>query len=378
MRLLVWQWGRRGAGPRFAAGLRAGFGAVAGVEAALSLSVHAELMREPDGPVCELPVSTYEGLTGFALQWAMAPVRVGQLTARIRALRPDVAVCAMAGPLDLLMASALRRAGVAFALVVHDADPHPGDGLPLQMTLQRALVRRADALITLTGHVADRLVEQRLVAGDGSGRKKLIRSRLPPFAFGPKPPPPLAHGGPLRLLFFGRLLPYKGLDLLAAALARLGPRAGLVVRVVGAGPESPALTALRHLPGVTVENRWVPESELGALLAWSDAMVLPYREASQSGAAAAAIAAGRFVVATRVGGMAEQLADLPTARFAEPDAASLAAALADLLAYAAMHDSGAAKPVVPDPTDQWRQVAAELAAELRALASPAAGSVAAS
>ena len=68
--------------------------------------------------------------------------------------------------------------------------------------------------------------------------KPLIMAAHPPFVFGPPPPPPRAHGGPLRLLSFGRLLPYKGLDLLAAALARLGPRPDLEVRVVGSGPES--------------------------------------------------------------------------------------------------------------------------------------------
>ena len=361
MRLLVWQWGRRGAGPRFAAGLKSALRAVEGTDAALSLSAQAELMREPDGPVCELPVSTYDGLGGFVLQWALAPVRVGRLAVRLRALRLDVALCAMAGPLDLLMAAALRHAGVPFAVVVHDADPHPGDGFPFQMALQRALVRQADAVITLTAHVADRLVAQGLVRVDGSDGKTLIRSRLPPFVFGPKPPPPRAHGGPLRLLSFGRLLPYKGLDLLAEALELLGARPDLTVRVVGSGPESAALAALRGLPGVSVENRWVPEGELAALLAWSDAMVLPYREASQSGAAAAAVAAGRWVIATRVGGMEEQLGGELLARFAEPNGASLAAVLSDLLAAPA--------PVTVDGCvfSRWSAVADELAARLAAM-----------
>ena len=140
----------------------------------------------------------------------------------------------------------------------------------------------------------------------------------------------MAHGGAVRLLSFGRLLPYKGLDLLAEALQRVGP-ARMEVRVVGSGPESPVLDALRRLPGVTVENRWVPEGEVGALLGWADALVLSHREASQSGVAAAALAAGRWVVATRVGGIAEQLAGAACARLCEPDAGSLAAAIERLV-----------------------------------------------
>src|SRR6202034_2405521 len=98
----------------------------------------------------------------------------------------------------------------------------------------------------------------------------------PPVAF-EVPPRPAGAEGTLRLLTFGRLLPYKGPDLLAEALALLRPVPGLVVRVVGSGPESATLAAFRALPGVTVENRWEPEDEVGCLLGWSDALVLPYR-----------------------------------------------------------------------------------------------------
>ena len=81
---------------------------------------------------------------------------------------------------------------------------------------------------------------------------------LPPLAFGPVAPP-VAHTGPRRVLCFGRLRAYKGLDLLAEALRLMGPRPDMEVRVVGQGPESTALADLRALPGVKVENRWVPE-----------------------------------------------------------------------------------------------------------------------
>ena len=315
MRLLVWQWGRFGAGPRYAAGLAASLGA------RLSLSAQAELMQaDPQG--CDVPVRTYEGFASLLARLPGLAFAVGPLVRRLRPLRLDAAICAMPAPLDLLMWAALRRLGVKMWVVVHDADAHPGDGFPLQMKLQRALCRRAEGLIALSGHVRDRLIAQ--------GFRRVVLSHLPPLAFGPMPPPPRAHGGPLRLLCFGRLLPYKGLDLLPEALSRL-PEGEVETRVVGSGPETPTLDALRALPCVSVENRWVPENEVGALLAWADALVLPYREASQSGAAAAALAAGRWVVATRVGGLVGQLEGLEGVRLCEPTSPSLAQAIGGLI-----------------------------------------------
>jgi glycosyltransferase involved in cell wall biosynthesis len=184
--------------------------------------------------------------------------------------------------------------------------------------------------------------------------------------FGPTPVPPRSHGGALRLLFFGRLLPYKGLDLLAAALRMLDARGAWQLRVVGSGPESNDLAALRALRNVTVENRWVPEDEVGELIAWADAVVLPYREASQSGVAPAAIAAGRPVVATRIGGLAEQLRDLQSAILCEPDAASLAAALRTLID--APPPLPAAAPV--DARLAWRDMAEQLLAKVAVHADP--------
>ena len=289
-------------------------------------------------------VPTYSGLGSLLARLALAPLRIGWLERALRPMRLEAAVCAMPAPLDLLMAAALRRLGVPVWVVVHDADCHPGDGFPLQMRLQRALCRRAAGLVALSGHVRDRLVAQ--------GFPTVLLSRLPPLAFGPVPPPPRAHGGPLRLLTFGRLLPYKGLDLLAAALGVHGC-AGIEVRVVGQGPETPILDALRAIPCVTVENRWVPESEVGELLAWADALVLPYREASQSGAAAAALAAGRWVVATRVGGLGGQLAGLDSARLCEPDPEALAKAMSSL---------GSAPPRAKagEIGDEWKRAAREI------------------
>jgi len=357
MKVLVWHWGRRGAGPRFAAELAAGLRGLPGVQADLSLSARAEILATPDAPPCAWPMPTYRGLPGFLARLAFAPLAAPGIGRTLRALAPDVAVCAMPAPLDGLMVAALRRAGVPYAVIVHDAAAHPGDELPFHVTRQARLLREAAALVSLSGHVADRLERQGLVGG-----RRLIRVAHPPFVFGPAPPPPGSQGGPLRLLSFGRLLPYKGLDLLADALAVLGARPDIEMRVVGSGPESAALARLRAMPGVRVENRWVPEAELPALLAWADALVLSHREASQSGVAAAALAARRWVVSTNVGGLAEQLRNEPLALMVEPNAAALAAGMARL--------AEAPPPLPPAPADPragWRVMATTLMAGLAGL-----------
>jgi glycosyltransferase involved in cell wall biosynthesis len=362
MRVLVWQWGRRGAGPRYGADLAAALNTVPGCTGLLSLSEQAEILCGNSPPACDLPFPTYANAAGFVRRMTLLPLHARRLAARLRKLRLDLAICAMPGPLDLLMASALRQAGARMLVVVHDARLHPGDGLPLQMTLQRLLLRRADGLVALSTHVAADLRAQGLV-----GDRPLLLSTLPPTDFATPMPKPRAHGGRLRLLSFGRLLPYKGLDLLEDALRLLGPRQDMEMRVVGSGPEFPVLDRLRGLPGVTVENRWVPEQEVGAILAWADALVLSHREASQSGVAAAAIAAGRWVVATNVGGIAAQLEGREAARLCAPEPQALATALKALLEN---------PPPAPPPEDiaaAWRQVAEDLVGQIQALGWASAG-----
>jgi glycosyltransferase involved in cell wall biosynthesis len=492
MKILVWQWGRRGAGPRFGACLADALRGRPGIEVVLSLCRDAEIMRGAIPPRCEMPVRTYRGMPGFLLRLATAPLALGPLMWRLRAIRPDLAICAMPGPLDTLMAVALRLMGTRVVVVAHEAEAHPGDGFPGQMRLQRLLCRTANGVAYLCTHVGTQLrrqgfprlipfghppfgfgvpetegdsPDQRPVSGDrrheglnrpdfttetterhggslrifapaGSvaqaspaytGRSEsdrndtrsvspplrvasatkqspgsfpwiagLLRRCAPrndwgyadpapaPRALGSSPahrspwtsavlrvrreksafaPPPDAgervHPGTHpaettqrspRLLCFGRLLPYKGLDLLAAALSQVQ---GIDVRIAGNGPESAALNALRAIPGVAVENRWVAEDEIAPLLAWCDAVVLPYREASQSGVAAIALAAGKPVIATSAGGLREQLARVPNAILCEPDAASLADALRQWIATR--------PPCLPplDATQAWRDAVSD-------------------
>jgi hypothetical protein len=135
-------------------------------------------------------------------------------------------------------------------------------------------------------------------------------------------------------LFFGFVRPYKGLDDVLAALARVRAQ-GLDLRLVVAGEfwdDVARCRARAQELGVAeaalIVNRYIPNEEVPRYFAAADVVVLPYREATQSGIAAMAYGFGRPVVATSAGGLADAVLDGVTGLLVPPsDPEALAAAL---------------------------------------------------
>ena len=117
------------------------------------------------------------------------------------------------------------------------------------------------------------------------------------------------------ILFFGRLEPYKGLDVLLEAVRILRLR-GRPVTVTIAGPGKLALPAVE---GVTVENRFVTDRELAELVAASRIVVMPYRDATGSQVPQTAFVYGTPVVATSVGCLPEYVEHGVTGLLVPPD-----------------------------------------------------------
>ncbi|MGK7870014.1 glycosyltransferase family 4 protein [Falsiroseomonas sp. E2-1-a20] len=328
MRILLWYWGRRGGGAQFTLGLARALAARPEIDLRLSLSAQGEMLGDFEAlrrPIAM--VDTYRDLTGFATGLARLPLLRRRFLAA--AQEADVVVSSMAHLWTPLVAPGLAQPAQrrpAYVPVIHDAAPHPGDpAWAWDWRLGREL-RSARAAVALSDTVAASLAAR-------APGLPLIRMPLPALLTGAAPARtarPANPPGQLRLLFFGRLQTYKGLDLLRDAFRILhGAHPGVSLRVVGEGE---AGAGLAELPGVQFERRWVPESEIPDLLAAADAVVLPYREASQSGVVPQALAMGVPVVATPVGGLREQVRPGAGGVLAAAvDAAALAEALAGLL-----------------------------------------------
>lgn len=133
------------------------------------------------------------------------------------------------------------------------------------------------------------------------------------------------------ILAFGLVRPYKGTDLLLEAFARLE---GAELWVVGMPrmDMEPLRELARRAPGtVRFVDRFVSDPEIPAFMRRADIVALPYRNIEQSGVLYTALAFGKPLVLSDVGGFPE-IAALGAARaFPEGDARALAETLRGLL-----------------------------------------------
>lgn len=197
----------------------------------------------------------------------------------------------------------------------------------------RGLLERMDTVVALSERGARRLRDE---VGLAAERVRVIPhgaldylTHLPDEA--PLPEELASVEGPV-ILCFGLVRPYKGVDVLLDAFRSIeGAELWVVGRPLGVSVEQLRELAARAGGKVRLVPRFVPDRELPAYFRRADLVVLPHRDAEQSGVLYVALAFGKPVVMSDVGGFAEVAAHgvgrlVPPG---EPDA--LAAAVNELL-----------------------------------------------
>jgi glycosyltransferase involved in cell wall biosynthesis len=174
------------------------------------------------------------------------------------------------------------------------------------------------------------------------------------------------------VLFFGNVKPYKGVDVLIDAVARLPPEVRQKSRVVIAGRPHGSADELKQRArkqgvndSITWELGFIEHESVGAYFQRSDIVVFPYRHIDQSGALMTALPFGKPVIATEVGGFADVLTDGVHGRLVPPDNAdALSSALADVLTDNDRRaEMGDAVAELADNTYSWGRIA-EMTTEL--------------
>ena len=142
--------------------------------------------------------------------------------------------------------------------------------------------------------------------------------------------------GPVRLLFVGRVVRQKGLDVLLDALARLPEAACFELTIAGDGPLRGEMEDRAGRLGLGDRVRfagWLEREAMPEMLRRADAFVFPSRDEGMPNAVLEAMASGLAVAATRISGNEELVEDGSTGFLVPPDdPGALAAVLARLVA----------------------------------------------
>jgi len=197
--------------------------------------------------------------------------------------------------------------------------------------IYRSLVRRA---VAISPAVADSLAR----GGVPAERTVLISSAVDPDALRPAVAREVTRRelgvaeDEVVLLTLSSLVPRKGLDVLLDALALFGEQDAAprpVLWIAGDGPERAALEARATRLGLEAGVRFLGRREDAPdLLAACDVFVLPSRAEGLGVAALEAMAVGRPVVASEVGGLGQAVVDERTGLLVPPgDARALAHAV---------------------------------------------------
>jgi glycosyltransferase involved in cell wall biosynthesis len=227
-----------------------------------------------------------------------------------------------------------RRAGLV--LTVHNASLTAHSAAAMVGGLAAVLQRlgQGDLLGLFDGFIVHTEQTRAHLVGHGIDGARIRVLDHPPLTLAEVPA--AAKGNERRILFFGSVKPYKGVDVLVrAALEMLPASPGWRIDVVGRpfqalDDERRLIEAAGLSERFGFDLRYVPDEDLARYLAAADLVVFPYREIDASGALALAVAAGKPIVASAVGVFGER----PTADHVSVvppgDAAALARALTTL------------------------------------------------
>lgn len=144
----------------------------------------------------------------------------------------------------------------------------------------------------------------------------------------------LAEEGKL-ILFFGFIRKYKGLDMLLEAMPLLPPDIRLLVAGEFYEDEKPyqeQIDKLNIRDRLVLRTDFIPDSEVKYYLCAADAVIQPYRNATQSGVTPLAFHFEKPMVVTNVGGLPGMVPHRECGIVTEPDPTAIAAGIREFYA----------------------------------------------
>jgi glycosyltransferase involved in cell wall biosynthesis len=175
--------------------------------------------------------------------------------------------------------------------------------------------RRADIVL-----VANRRTEEALPTGIAGRVVELVENGVD-FSIWKHGPSRETKSNPVRFIFVGRLIDWKAIDIVLAAMQRLKGQLRIALEIVGDGPMRQNWQNLAHqlgLDSIVQFTGWLPQKECALRVQQADVFVLPSLFECGGAVVLEAMAMGLPVIATAWGGPVDYI-DQSCGVLVEPD-----------------------------------------------------------
>lgn len=306
MNILITFWGRHGGGAKYSEEILKTFHQLLPSKVFASFSTNAENFRQINTITCpSMHIQTYTNKASFLFRLFSLPLTLIKFHRFLKQNNIRYIYTTMPHlwtPLVILICKLSRANHI---LTIHDAIPHPGDS-KLIFLFFKSMLQNSSKIIVLSEHTKIILIQKYQ-----TNPEKIIISthgllEYQNLKFSPKA---LHKDVPLRLVFFGRILDYKGLEYLIQAQIELERLYcdKTTLEIYGNGNISKYVPLLNQVKNLKLENRWIDDEEIYTIFSDSCLNIAPYIEASQSGTIPIALSCGIPSIATNIGGLPEQI-----------------------------------------------------------------------
>ncbi|WAC13225.1 glycosyltransferase family 4 protein [Dyadobacter pollutisoli] len=230
----------------------------------------------------------------------------------IENLNPDVIHCG--NYLDENFYLFLLRNKRKIVLTVHDPFPHSGEG-----TKRKSLIFKFNFAFIKNIVLLNSTQKEAFIESTPFNFSSVFVSALGVYEYLSLYKINQTKSDAFKILFFGRVSPYKGIDILLEAFSSIGSPVNAELIIAGNGKFWFDITKYSSTPRITILNRYVPNDELVQLLSQASVVVCPYKDATQSGVVMSAYALNKPVIGTKVGAIPEMIQDEHTGILIPPN-----------------------------------------------------------
>jgi len=243
-------------------------------------------------------------------------------------LKADLNIVETLSLADWYLLFKLKRKNIYY--IIHDPQPHTGESRGRVEVINKLYFPYIHKFITYSEFSAGLFRQYYPAYAD-----KVISFKMPVFTSQKVEATTKPKSGNKKIVFFGRISPYKGVELFYDAAAQIS-KTNLDVNFVVAGKAQddyrPAFLGNNPYPNIQIRNHFIDLEELSEIMSDADLCVLPYFDATQSGVIMTCYAFNLPVLVSDCPGLLEYCFDTDAFSFKNKDMDSLVRKMENLIA----------------------------------------------